>query len=173
MRLFFALTFNEATKNDLAHYQEFVRTSGMAGHNTRRENFHLTLAFIGKSTESDKQTLLDILYKLKSSCDALSIDRIGSFHQKRSQLLWLGIAHNPELIDLKKELDSALIAHNFTVESRRFIPHITLFRHVSGGAHVKNIHITPRTINVYSIALMESMYRENKLVYQIVDEVVQ
>ncbi len=173
MRLFFALTFDDSTKNELVAYQDLVRAYGLEGHNTHKQNFHLTLAFIGESTENDKQTLINILHQLKSGCDSLRIDRLGSFNQKRSHLLWLGFAHNRPLMRLKKELDSELVKQNFVVESRSFIPHITLFRHVSGSEQIKNIHVKPKQITVHSIALMESIYRENKLVYQVVDEVVQ
>ncbi len=173
MRLFFALTFDDATKNELVFYQDLVRANDMKGHNTRKENFHITLGFIGECTENEKQTLVTILYQLKTSCDSLRIDRLGSFNQKRSHLLWLGMAQNRPLMRLKRELDAKLVAKNFIVESRNFIPHITLFRHVSGGEQIKSLHIKPREINVYSIALMESMYRDNKLVYQVIDEVVQ
>ncbi len=173
MRLFFALTFDEATKNDLVFYQDLVRAKGMEGHNTRKENFHLTLGFLGECSEQEKQTLTDVLHQLEFGCDSLRIDRLGSFNQKRSHILWLGMAHNRPLMRLKKALDAALLTQNFVVESRNFIPHITLFRHVSGGELIKQIHIKPREINVYSIALMESMYRDNMLVYQVIDEVVQ
>jgi 2'-5' RNA ligase len=173
MRLFFALTFDEATKNDLMTYQDLVRANGMKGHNTRKENFHLTLAFVGECTEKEKQTLIGLLHQLKSGCDSLCIDRLGSFRQKRSYLVWMGLAKNRALIRLQNELIDALITQNFITESRTFIPHITLFRHVSGGDPLKNIHIAPRQIHVYSIALMESMFRDNKLVYKVVDEVVQ
>ncbi len=173
MRLFFALTFDDATKIELVKYQDMVRANGLEGHNTRKQNFHLTLAFMGECTESEKQTLMDILRQLKPDCDSICIDRLGSFRQKRNQLFWLGIANNRILTRLKADLDNALLTHNFIVESRNFIPHITLSRHVSNHEQLKNIRINPRQISVHSVALMESMYRENKLVYQVVDEVVQ
>lgn len=173
MRLFFALTFDESTKNDLLTYQDLVRHHGMLGHNTRKQNFHLTLAFIGECTENEKQMLIDILHQLTSDCSSLRIDHLGSFKQKRSQLVWLGMADNRSLMRLKKELNNALSAQGFDTESRRFVPHITLFRHASGGKQLANIHIKPRQICVYSIALMESLYRDNKLVYQVLDERVQ
>lgn len=173
MRLFFALTFDNVTKQDLALYQDLVRSYGLEGHNTRTENFHLTLAFIGECTEKEKQTLINLLRQLQSGCGSLRIDRLGSFRQKRSQLLWLGIEHSQRLTQLKEELDTELLTQNFVVESRKFIPHITLFRQASGGAQVRSIPITPRQISVYSVALMQSSYRDNRLVYQVIDEVVQ
>ncbi len=173
MWLFFALTFDDATKNDLVYYQDLVRANDMEGHNTRKENFHLTLSFIGECSVEEKQTLMEILHQLESGCESLLLDHLGSFHQKRSQLLWLGIANNRSLMRVKRELNTALLTQNFVVESRNFIPHITLFRHVSGGEPVKNIHISPKQVRVHSIALMESMYRENRLVYNVLDEVVQ
>lgn len=173
MRLFFSLTFDNATKRDLATYQELLCAHGYNGRNTRQDNLHLTLAFIGECTDEHQQKLIDILHQLHSGCDTLRIDRLGSFRQKRNHLIWLGFANNRALMRVQRELSSALKAKNFPSESKNYTPHITLLRHAIGHASLKDIHIKPRNIHVHSIALMESVYRENKLVYHVVDEIVQ
>ncbi|MDV6250375.1 RNA 2',3'-cyclic phosphodiesterase [Vibrio sp. EA2] len=173
MKLFFALTFNDDTKRKLKTYQNLLRSHGINGRQIRMENLHLTLAFIGESTQSQKQKLVDILHQLNSRCDRLRIDHLGSFQQKRSRLIWMGIAHNRALMRLEKELSYALKAQGFPTESKKYTPHITLFRHVTGDTHLKNVQVKPQHVDVYSLALMESVYVDNKLVYRVVDEVVQ
>ncbi|MBR9787468.1 MAG: RNA 2',3'-cyclic phosphodiesterase [Vibrionaceae bacterium] len=173
MRLFFALTFDDGTKHELMTYQNLLRSRGIIGRHTRTPNLHLTLAFVGDSTEAHKQKLMNILRHLKSGCNSLRIDHLGTFHQKRSRLIWMGIASNRALMRLQKELNTALKEQGFATESKKYTPHITLFRHVTGDTHLKHVYIKPKDINVYSIALMESMYVNNKLVYRVIDEVVQ
>ncbi|UUM32626.1 RNA 2',3'-cyclic phosphodiesterase [Vibrio japonicus] len=173
MRLFFALTFDNKAKSDLMTYQNLLRVHGMDGRVTPKQNLHITLAFIGECTENQKQTLIDILRQLKSGCGSLRIDHLGSFRQKRSRLVWLGMANNRALTRLQKELVTALIEQGFSTESKAYIPHITIVRRVPGNPQLKDIHIKPRQISVYSIALMESVYQENRLVYQVIDEVIQ
>ncbi len=173
MRLFFALTFDDATKHDVITCQNAIRAHGVEGRITPKQNLHITLAFVGECTENQKQTLIEILHQLNPSCITLHTDRLGSFRQKRSRLIWLGIANNRALIRLQKELTIELIEQGFSTESRPYKPHITLLRHVSGNPQLKNIHVKPKQLDVYSIALMESVYRESKLIYQVLDELVQ
>ncbi len=172
MRFFFALTFDDDTKRKLMAYQNLLRSHGIKGRHTRTANLHLTLAFIGESAEEHKQKLINILHQLKSECDALRIDHLGVFHQKRSRLIWMGITSNHALMSLQRELNTALKAQGFATESRKYTPHITLFRHVTGDIQIKNVGVKPQHIDVYSIALMESIHINNKLTYRVVDEVV-
>ena len=173
MRLFFALTFGDEAKRELMTYQNVLRSHGINGRQIRMDNLHLTLAFVGDSTQEHKQTLTTLLRQLKSRCESLRIDHLGSFHQKRSRLIWMGIANNRALMRLQRELSSALKTQGFSTEAKKYTPHITLFRHVAGDAHLKDVYVKPQHMDVYSIALMESVYVDNKLVYRVVDEVVQ
>ena len=173
MRLFFALTFGDEAKRELMTYQTLLRSRGINGRHTRTANLHLTLAFVGEATQEQKQQLIRILRQLKSGCDSLRIDHLGAFNQKRSWLIWMGIANNRALMRLQKELSSALKAQGFAIEAKKYTPHITLFRHVTGDTHLKDVYVKPQHMDIYSIALMESVYVDNKLVYRVVDEVVQ
>lgn len=170
MRLFFALTFGDEAKRELMTYQTLLRSRGINGRHTRTANLHLTLAFVGEATQEQKQQLIRILRQLKSGCDSLRIDHLGAFNQKRSRLIWMGIANNRALMRLQSQLSDALKAHGFPTESKKYTPHITLFRHVTGETYLKTVHVKPQHIDVYSIALMESVYVDNKLTYRVVDE---
>ncbi|MGR5238872.1 RNA 2',3'-cyclic phosphodiesterase [Vibrio alfacsensis] len=171
MRLFFALTFDAATKSDLKRSQNALRKHTVKGRFTREQNFHVTLAFIGGSTQEQTERLIETLHQLEARCDRLLIYRFGSFRQNGSKLVWLGIKESAELTQLQNELIHRLGEKGFSTESRRYLPHITLARHVESAEPLQQIPFEPHQFPVYSIALMESKFVDNKLIYQVVDEV--
>jgi 2'-5' RNA ligase len=50
MRLFFAITFPDRIKTALADISQRLQAQLPSGHWTRRENYHLTLVFLGEMT---------------------------------------------------------------------------------------------------------------------------
>ena len=48
MRLFIAILFEENIINALTHFQDNLKAKGVKGNFSRRENLHITLAFIGE-----------------------------------------------------------------------------------------------------------------------------
>ncbi|WP_240537382.1 2'-5' RNA ligase family protein [Vibrio sp. CUB2] len=86
MRLFFALTFDQRSKSLLRQIQDRLQQQGIAGRYTCEDNFHITLAFIGESTEEETQRLIDILHQLSCRCEQITVDHLGSFRQSGRQL---------------------------------------------------------------------------------------
>ncbi|MEF1303914.1 2'-5' RNA ligase family protein, partial [Vibrio owensii] len=64
MRLFFALTFDQRSKSQLKQIQDKLQQQGIEGRYTYEDNFHITLAFLGESTEEQTQRLIEILHQL-------------------------------------------------------------------------------------------------------------
>jgi 2'-5' RNA ligase len=170
MRLFFALTFDDLTRKKLTHYQKELQKNGITGRNTRTENFHITLAFIGESSPAQQVVLSDILHQLTAKCGPIMIDHLGSFRLKAGQLVWAGIADSPSLSLLQSQLSSKLANEGFVSDSHAYLPHITLARQVKGDAKPEQISIEPYRVHARSVALMSSQYIDNQIVYQIVDE---
>lgn len=171
MRLFFAMTFDDASKSKLKLIQDKLKQKGMEGRYTRKDNFHITLAFIGESTNEEAQQLTKILHTVTPSCDQIVVDHLGTFHQSGRQLAWLGIKNNPTIAERQNALIETLEHHGFVTESRTYVPHITLARHVEKQAPLDEVLISPLTIPIYSIALMESKTIEGQLSYQVIEEV--
>ena len=48
MRMFIAIQLNDYMKDVLQAMQDYMRSRGVKGNYTKRENLHLTLAFIGE-----------------------------------------------------------------------------------------------------------------------------
>ncbi len=171
MRFFFALTFNDKAKRYLMDYQKKLRKHAIKGRNTRGQNLHVTLAFIGESSQEQKNKLIEILHQLTPDCDHLVVDRLGSFCQKSGRLVWMGISKTQELMELHSNLQKKLTESSFVTESQKYLPHITLARHIYGNIKLEKIHIDPYLIDVRSIALLESKFIDGRLVYQIIDEI--
>ncbi|MGI9949166.1 RNA 2',3'-cyclic phosphodiesterase [Vibrio hyugaensis] len=172
MRLFFALTFDEASKSKLKQIQEKLQQKGIAGRYTRRDNFHITLAFIGESTDEEAQHLIEILHQLTASCSEVAVEHLGTFRQSGRQLAWLGIEDNPVITTLQNELIETLEQHAFVTGSCKYVPHITLARHIDKQAPLDEVLISPLLLPIQSIALMESKTIDGKLVYHVLEEVV-
>jgi len=67
MRCFFAIEFDEETRQVLTGIQNALRGSGISGNYTRPPNFHLTLKFLGEISPSMLPRLERVMGKVASS----------------------------------------------------------------------------------------------------------
>lgn len=172
MRVFYAVTFQEETKEKLIEYKNLVSNNSVKGRFTNKKNFHLTLEFIGEVDEKELSLLTNILYKLQNPPKELITSYIGSFKRRDKEIIWLGIEENKELITLQRNLRNLLINNGFKIENRKYKPHITIGREiVTKGPIDKNI-FSPIKIPIASIALMESKRFNGQLVYEPLEEII-
>ncbi|APF26770.1 RNA 2',3'-cyclic phosphodiesterase [Clostridium botulinum] len=172
MRVFYAVTFQEETKEKLIEYKNLVSNNSVKGRFTNKNNFHLTLEFIGEVDEKELSLLTNILYKLQNPPKELITSYIGSFKRRDKDIIWLGIEENKELITLQRNLRNLLINNGFKIENRKYKPHITIGREiVTKGPIDKNI-FSPIKIPIASIALMESKRFNGQLVYEPLEEII-
>ncbi|EPY2277803.1 RNA 2',3'-cyclic phosphodiesterase [Clostridium sporogenes] len=177
MRVFYAVTFQEETKEKLIEYKNLVSNNSVSnnsvkGRFTNKNNFHLTLEFIGEVDEKELSLLTNILYKLQNPPKELITSYIGSFKRRDKEIIWLGIEENKELITLQRNLRNLLINNGFKIENRKYKPHITIGREiVTKGPIDKNIFSTIK-IPIASIALMESKRFNGQLVYEPLEEII-
>lgn len=167
MRLFIAAGFDETTKAALSEAAKRLEEHAISGNFTRRENMHLTLAFIG---ETQKLSLIkETMNGITASPFTLRMRGLGSFERAGGDILWLGVETCAALIRLQAELAHALREKGFPIERRRFRPHLTLGREaVLNEAFSRKEW--ERTVGmlcqrVTQIDLMESKRTGGKLVY--------
>ena len=129
-RLFFALWPDDATRDALASLQ--VRINGRS---MRRDNLHLTLAFLGEQDDAVLSTLTEILHDLPKADLPLFLDRIGFFPRQR--IAWIGMHDAPRaLLDLHRRLADRLQQTGVTFDARlAFTPHVTLARNAHQPEH--------------------------------------
>lgn len=147
MRLFIAIRLSPPVLTALAEVQEELGSRGAKGRFVRREDLHLTLAFLG---ETDR--VGDARTAMAEVCGGgpfpLTLSGCGRF----GDLLWAGAADSRPLTDLAAQLCSALLRRDFVLEDRDFVPHITLCRRYQGPDPA----IPRRTMTVTHISLMRS-----------------
>lgn len=126
MRLFLAINFPETVKDRLFSAACALREMAGSGSITRRENFHLTLVFLGEIPPDRVPAIQSAMHS--ASGFSLTAASIGRFRRPQGDLYWAGVMPNPELQKLRAMLCKALRASGFPIESRAFRPHLTLGR---------------------------------------------
>ena len=97
MRLFIAIQFDPELIYALTDFQNNMRLSGVTGNFTKKENLHLTLAFIGEYPSPDE--ILDVMEDVTFDAFDIFIDGVGMFND----LFWVGITKNAELQNYVKK----------------------------------------------------------------------
>jgi 2'-5' RNA ligase len=128
LRFFYAVWPAGATRPALAALAaDAARRAG--GRAAKRENLHLTLAFVGEVAGEQREVLQAIgagAANGTAPC-SLVLDRIGSFRD--SGVVWLGASEAPPaLVGLAAGLAGRLHDAGLRAERRAFRPHITVAR---------------------------------------------
>ena len=166
MRLFVAICLDDDVKDALCETAAELRDAAKRGNYTRRENLHLTLAFIGETNRVD-----DIIGVMEDAAEEaftgpvrLALSGAGAFRGRGGDLHWVGVENTPALKSLAGALANGLREAGFDIEKRRFTPHITIAREVVilAGA---DITVRPAAMTADHISLMRSDRAGGHMVY--------
>ncbi|MDP4179101.1 MAG: RNA 2',3'-cyclic phosphodiesterase [Bacillota bacterium] len=170
-RVFIAIEFSENTKSYLNQIQQIVSSNSSSGNFTHKENFHLTLKFIGEV----KIDLLDKIKKcidntaLNQNCFQLYFDRLGQFPRRNKSIIWIGLKPNRLIDKLNLTIETSLDKIGIKKEEQSFTPHITLGRQAALNESfqliAEKINILNDPILVDKITLMESTRIDENLKY--------
>lgn len=166
MRLFIAIHFDEATKKSILAVQNRLREYGR-GNFSRPENLHLTLHFLGEVEPGQVSLVKAAMDSVPVPTMELQFTHIGCFSREGGNLWWLGIEPNSQLIQLQKSLGEQLQQRGFSVERRRYAPHITLARQlVMQGKPEQDVLLeAPFHTWVHTMSLMRSERIRGVLTY--------
>lgn len=162
-RLFFALWPDESIRRKI----ESAACVRIKPNTTPRENWHMTLVFLGPTDCAQRARLVKAATEVSATSFQMSLDVTGQF--ERAQVAWLGCSHPPhQLLDLQLTLEAALRNNcpdhpAFVSGAQAYRPHLTLYRHVK-TAHPLN-RFSPIHWPVSSFRLIESR-RGQQPVYQ-------
>lgn len=93
------------------------------------DSMHLTLRYIGEVSEGDADDVHDALMRVRAPSFDLSLAGVGHFATgDELRVLWAGVAKSAELLQLQRNVESALVRMGFPREERRWRPHVTLAR---------------------------------------------
>ena len=168
MRLFIAINFNDSTRTRLLALRDELRFRSTRGNFSAPENLHLTLAFLGecdaKQTAAAKAAMDAVTFELFP----VLIDRVGRFKRDGGDIWWAGVQASKPLLDLQSVLSDKLIASGFSLDKRKYSPHITLGREVLTDA--EPLQVEPFGETVAGIELMKSERIGGKLTYTAIYE---
>jgi RNA 2',3'-cyclic 3'-phosphodiesterase len=124
LRLFIGIDFPPELKLRLS-----LLSSGIPGARwVNADNLHLTLRFIGETSEDMAADIDAALSRLKGRSFSLKLSGIGVFTVEKPRVLWVGIEREPLLLALRDKVEQALIRAGLPPEPRKFSPHATLAR---------------------------------------------
>ncbi|HRN17504.1 MAG: RNA 2',3'-cyclic phosphodiesterase [Trueperaceae bacterium] len=130
-RLFIAVSIPESVRANLARVGTAADVRGVKW--VKPENFHLTLAFLGEVEErrvADAEEAAYVATEGYAEPLRLIAQGLGAFpNEERAKVLWAGLTGDvPALIAMRSSLAAELKRSGFTLEEKRFRPHITLAR---------------------------------------------
>lgn len=166
MRLFFAIQFDPDAIGAMVAVQERLRALGPCSRSSP-ENLHLTLAFLGEVAANRLPELCQILGETEVPELCLTFDRVGCFPGADESVWWLGIAENQAVLDLQQRLCGRLRDAGFSLEGRRFQPHITLARRAvfRGQPDCAALLAARFSAEAAAVSLMRSERIDGRLVY--------
>jgi 2'-5' RNA ligase len=133
MRLFIAIPLPPDILRALSSARAALEAHGATGRFVPRENYHITLHFLGET-----DALLDITDAMRQAVRdikpfVLRLREYGSFKTDGSHTGFVGVTcDNEELNRLYESLESALWERGFSKNRGRLTPHVTLGRKMEG-----------------------------------------
>jgi 2'-5' RNA ligase len=95
------------------------------------ENLHLTLKFLGKTSEDLLPKIAELLSKVVLSYKpfCIKIYGVGVFpNRKYPRVIWVGIEDADLLKKLQRDVENAMTSIGYEKEEREYRPHLTLGR---------------------------------------------
>ena len=157
MRLFVAIRLSDEMKKDITKTMHELKKLGVRGSFVPRDNLHLTLAFIGET--SDLAAVKEALSVVKIKPFRLSLSEMGSF----GDTLWIGAKGNQGLSGAVRGVRDALDHAGISYDHKKFVPHITLIRKAAGNW--QQVKAPKNETMVKSISLMKSEQKDGRRVY--------
>ncbi len=144
------------------------------------ENFHITLRFLGDTSEQEIGNISNMLDKGLSDVASFSFDIKGMdvFRSIRyPRVLWLGLTNTHDLLKLKTRVDESLGYLLKEQENNTFSPHLTLGR----MKRIMNREIFRELINDYrdheflkvqvnKVLFFESVLNKQGATYKVISE---
>jgi 2'-5' RNA ligase len=130
VRLFFSLPLPAEAKERLRPtLREAQKASAESVGFTKIEQLHFTLAFLGEQPEADQALAAGESLRTMGAFEVV-LSGVGAFPSTmRPRVLWIGVTGGAaEMIDAAERLHKALLDRGFTLEDRKFRPHLTLGR---------------------------------------------
>lgn len=127
-RLFTGLEVPRLLADQLCLLQGGLRIGNTKARWIERDNFHVTLRFIGDIDHAMAREVVSALDRVRHGPMTLTLDGLGAFGGNKPHSVFARITQNSELTELQGQQERVLQRLGLAPERRNFIPHITLAR---------------------------------------------
>jgi 2'-5' RNA ligase len=131
LRLFIAIDIPEEIKKEVSELIDILKKYDADVKWIVPENLHLTLKFLGSTSDTLPGKIRESLLPIVSSYEPfyINIQTTGVFPQeKHPRVLWIGIVDSDRLNALRVSIDHTLLLFGFPRDDNHFHPHLTLGR---------------------------------------------
>jgi 2'-5' RNA ligase len=169
LRLFFALWLDAQMRERIVHATSVLRLEN-GPHRVPAENYHMTLAFVGRVSHSQLAVLRQIGSDLRTAACTVTLDAVEYWPQ--SQVVVAAARENPAaLLDLWSRLHQELARHQ--ADLPHMPPAATLRAHVTLARKVSQAHVpqamSPLSWSALAFSLVRSDTGGARSVYTVVD----
>lgn len=169
MRVFVALNLPPKTKDNLERSANQFAQHANGGNFVPKDNYHLTLHFLGNVAPSDLiyvQSAMDGVKDLPAP--TLAISQFAM--QRTNDIVWAKLKQNEQLQTLHDQLGDRLEANGFEVEHRAYRPHVTLIRKKSFSLPwaevIKSVDVYNKPFVATELVLYESVFDGKGVTYR-------
>ncbi len=163
MRTFIAVEIPEDLKSKLMHISGILERGGLIkGTFVSKENFHLTLKFLGDLPGEDLEKITNKLNGINFKKFEAKVDKIGVFpSEEYVKVVWIGVI-SPELESLSKKINESLSEIGFPQDVGKFENHLTIARvksivnKASFKEKLKNLNVKNEKFSIENFHLIKS-----------------
>lgn len=153
MRLFISINFDDDSKEKLYNHMNILTERCERGVFMKKENIHLTLVFIGETTQIG--AIVETMDAIDTEAFEITLADNGKFRRSGGDIYWIGIDKSPELVRLQKILYRSLIRHGVMTDKNDFRPHLTVSRDtVIDKENIPEVNFTDK-LSIKRISLMK------------------
>lgn len=163
MKLFIAVNFPEEIRKELDYTAAALRDVAASGHYTPRENYHITLAYLG---DCDRSAVKIVETALKTALAeqkkfTIQLGNVNCFPRQDGKIVWVAASGFGQLISMHKSVCLELEKHGFVIpdpdKRDQYVPHITIGKQVDVRVgDLARIPSKPVTFEATSVELMLS-----------------
>ena len=169
MKTFIALRFEEEPNDIIYDILGEVKAISKSGNFTHKKNLHLTILYIGETSEESLEAMKSKLMEIEQLRFQYHTNHIRYFKKSNDRLIvYLAVEKIKALEDLYHSVRLKLKETGQDIHSAKYTPHITLGRKVliKNNQSLHNVYTNSLCLKANSISIMESKRLNNRLVYE-------
>lgn len=168
IRIFVAVDLDSPSRREIDKLLEKLSKKHWQVRWEKPEKLHITLVFLGWQEEINLDKAKTILKKIKFFPIVLSFKGLGCFPDYQwPRIIWLGLAGDlKSLVLLRDQIKKEFKGAGFNIDSRPFVPHITLARVKNGVAQAHRLEIGRQLKALQKIKFSSKWLVDKVILYQ-------